>query len=101
MPRRPLRKKATTSLSDVVVPEGAPEWYARVWLKTAPSEQGKYYLDWVEAEKRVAFIEKYCRAPEGPTAGQLLKLTNGKKRTSFIRCLGGSALTQGCDVTAR
>ena len=95
MPRKPLKRKATTSLSDVVVPAGAPEWYARVWAKTQPSEADKYYLDWEEAEKRVAFIERYCRAPEGPTAGQLLKLDQWQKEDIVYPMFGWKRVGSG------
>lgn len=38
-----------------------------------------FYFDWKEALRRVEFIETYCRYPEGPKAGKLMKLDPWQK----------------------
>ena len=58
--------------------DGAPEWVERVVSQTLPASN-EFYFDWAEAEFRVKFIEGHCRYPEGPKAGQLIKLDEWQK----------------------
>lgn len=62
--------------------ENAPEWVEGVVLKTAPKTKEvreQVYFDWREAERRVKFIEEYCRYPEGSKAGEKIKLDEWQK----------------------
>jgi phage terminase large subunit-like protein len=70
--------------------DGAPEWVAQVVERTKPTgdRAERYDFDWREAEKRVQFIEKYCRYPEGPKAGQRIELDEWQKN-DIVRPLFG------------
>lgn len=61
------------------MPKKPPAWVRRVKKKTEPADRDRYYFDWEEGVKRVKFIETFCRFPEGPKAGQLMKLENWQK----------------------
>ena len=85
--KRPTRK-ATALLWQHYLSEvtpDVPEWVRGVIERTAPrSEAGRnpnsgFYFDWVEADRRVAFIEEYCRYPKGANAGEKMKLDEWQK----------------------
>ena len=60
----------------------APAWCKQVIEATAPrTDEGQrdYYFDPVEAERRVKFIEQFCRYPEGAKAGQKMLLDEWQK----------------------
>ena len=65
-----------------------PAWVNRVRKATKPSESGTYWFDWLEAERRVEFIERFCRYPEGPKAGQLMKLDQWQKEQIIYPAFG-------------
>ncbi len=65
-----------------------PAWVNRVVSATMPNEPDLYYFDWEEADRRVRFIEKYCRYPEGPKAGQTIKLDRWQKEEIIYPAFG-------------
>jgi len=81
------KKKATTpsrttALSaEVRDAANAPSWVAEVVERTRPrgEHSDRYDFDWREAERRVQFIEKYCRYPEGPKTGEQIQLDEWQK----------------------
>lgn len=60
----------------------APEWVEGVVRATAPKTKeisDTVYFDWREAERRVGFIEQYCRYPEGSKSGEKMELDEWQK----------------------
>jgi Phage terminase-like protein, large subunit len=64
-----------------------PAWASRVEKNTKP-EGEKYYFDWHEADRRVDFIETFCRYPEGPKAGELMQLDQWQKEEIIYPAFG-------------
>ena len=63
-------------------PSSAPDWCRKVIEATAPRSeeaQAVYYFDPAEADRRVKFIEQFCRYPEGAKAGKLMVLDEWQK----------------------
>ncbi|HMA78821.1 MAG TPA: terminase TerL endonuclease subunit [Candidatus Paceibacterota bacterium] len=65
-----------------------PAWVSRVVAATKPKNPDTYYFDWEEAERRVEFIEKFCRYPEGPKAGKLMQLDQWQKEEIIYPAFG-------------
>jgi phage terminase large subunit-like protein len=59
-----------------------PKWVQRVIENTVPRTdegQNMFYFDVDEAVRRVEFIQRFCRYPEGPKAGELMILDEWQK----------------------
>lgn len=85
--------------------EDVPEWVSAVVAKTSPKTpegQEQYWFDWREADRRVKFIEDYCRYPEGPKAGDKMLLDDWQKndivRPTFGWKRRGSAINKHGDL---
>lgn len=68
--------------SFVINPDGAPSWVEGVVRKTMPKTKevrDAVYFDWKEADRRVKFIQEYCRYPEGSKSGEKIHLDEWQK----------------------
>lgn len=86
-----MSSKTTTSNSS----RDKPDWASRVEAATKPRGDGDFYFDWEEADRRVQFIEKFCRYPEGPKAGQLMVLDQWQKEQIIYPAFGWKETATG------